>query len=522
MIGLDETGSFSGANSIGVVVWNSSGNQVGGPDAADGNVIAGNRRGGVFLTNGSDTLIQNNRIGTTARDGSGRTLGNGGSGISLSGSFESSRNRILDNFIGYNGAHGVGVAVGRENAILSNLFVNNGQQRIELSTDGPTANDPGDADAGANDHQNFPVLTAATSDDSGMTVTGTLDTRPGFTYRIEFYSTPGVGLPTGALLGSVNVTPDGSGIATLTADLPAVQVGSQIVATATRLIEAGGGETSEFGAPVAITPAPNTRGPHVVAVYVRGTQWSEAFRSALGAGDAAAYGFAVPAGPEQLAPLPWVNIDQITIRFSEPVAFVGDGLVVRAAVGDGTVPNRYLAAFFSHSDGGRTATWTLQTPIGADRVLLDLPADAVRDAAGSALDGEWDAATDAFPSGNGAPGGDFRFRFNVLPGDADRSGTVLANDFSQVKQKFFATPTSAAYSIYHDVNGSGSILADDFSAVKGRFFNSLPGPSRRPCSASARCVPRSGRRSLMDCSRNGRSCPMPATSICFLISRRRA
>src|SRR5207253_3124026 len=76
-------------------------------------------------------------------------------------------------------------------------------------------------------------------------------------------------------------------------------------------------------------------------------------------------------------------------------------------------------------------------------------------------------------------GGDFVVRANVLAGDADRSGTVLANDFSQVKQKFFSSTTNpgtgaAAYSVFHDVNGSGSILADDFSAVKQRFFNTLP------------------------------------------------
>jgi hypothetical protein len=68
---------------------------------------------------------------------------------------------------------------------------------------------------------------------------------------------------------------------------------------------------------------------------------------------------------------------------------------------------------------------------------------------------------------------------NVLPGDVDRSGAVLANDVSEVKKKFFTTPASpgtgdATYDIFHDVNGSASILADDFSEVKKRFFNTLP------------------------------------------------
>jgi Dockerin type I domain len=109
---------------------------------------------------------------------------------------------------------------------------------------------------------------------------------------------------------------------------------------------------------------------------------------------------------------------------------------------------------------------------------LDGDAGGVSSASGR-LDGEWSDGTSAFPSGNGGAGGDFRFRINVLPGDADRNGTVLANDFSEVKRKFFSSTTNlgsgaAAYSIFHDVTGSGNILADDFSEVKRRFFNTLP------------------------------------------------
>jgi hypothetical protein len=83
------------------------------------------------------------------------------------------------------------------------------------------------------------------------------------------------------------------------------------------------------------------------------------------------------------------------------------------------------------------------------------------------------------PGGTGLEGGDFRFGFNVLPGDVNHSGTVLADDFSAVKKKFFASTTApgtgeAAYNVFYDVDGSGSILADDFSEVKKRFFSKLP------------------------------------------------
>ena len=83
--------------------------------------------------------------------------------------------------------------------------------------------------------------------------------------------------------------------------------------------------------------------------------------------------------------------------------------------------------------------------------------------------------------GDGTPGGDFRYELRVLQGDVDQGGSVLANDFSEVKQKFFSTAASpgsgaGGYSVFHDVDGSGDILAADFSAVKRRFFTQLPPP----------------------------------------------
>jgi len=86
----------------------------------------------------------------------------------------------------------------------------------------------------------------------------------------------------------------------------------------------------------------------------------------------------------------------------------------------------------------------------------------------------------------GAAGALYRLRFNVLPGDVTRSGAVLADDFSDVKKRFFkstntpATGGASDYSPFADVDASGSVLATDFSEVKKRFFDNLP-----PASASA-------------------------------------
>jgi hypothetical protein len=224
-------------------------------------------------------------------------------------------------------------------------------------------------------------------------------------------------------------------------------------------------------------PAPP---PAVAQVYVAGTQWTDPFKQFLAASGlgSARFGFAVPAADE-LNELPWVNLDRVSITFSAPVRVAADDLVVH-----GSRVGTYGIRDFAYDPATRTATWTLDQVVAYDRISFDLRSDAagVTDPAGRSLDGEWAAGADEFPSGDGSPGGDFRFAVNVLPGDVNRSGAVLADDFSAVKKKFFAGTSSpgtgdAAYSIFHDVDGSGIILASDFSEVKKRFFNELPAPA---------------------------------------------
>src|SRR5438552_3527791 len=71
--------------------------------------------------------------------------------------------------------------------------------------------------------------------------------------------------------------------------------------------------------------------------------------------------------------------------------------------------------------------------------------------------------------GGGTDGNDLALRLNVLQGDVNQDGIVLAQDFSDLKKRFFRTAADpgpagdAQYTAYHDVDGSGDILANDFS-----------------------------------------------------------
>jgi hypothetical protein len=103
-IGTDRTGALALGNvGSGVDVSNgASYNTVGGPTAAERNVIAANARHGVMVYQGTDNLIQNNTIGLNAARTAG--LGNLRNGVHLT---ETTRVTIASNTIGYNTGYAI-------------------------------------------------------------------------------------------------------------------------------------------------------------------------------------------------------------------------------------------------------------------------------------------------------------------------------------------------------------------------------------------------------------------------------
>jgi len=249
-IGTDVTGQYDLGNiSDGVFVQSSSGTRI------LGNQIVNSRANGINLQSANATVMENNLIGT---DSTGtRPLGNTLAGVTISGS----TNRVgglsagKANTIFFNGGAGVEITstTAVQNEISGNNIYDNGGLAIDLTPSGINTNDVLDADTGANNLQNFPVLASASITFSALTVQGSLNSQAGANYRLEFFATPtwdATNTPEGKIfLGSTNVTTDGSGYANFTAAIATTPDTNYVVtATATD----GSGNTSEFSTGIGI------------------------------------------------------------------------------------------------------------------------------------------------------------------------------------------------------------------------------------------------------------------------------
>lgn len=258
-IGTGPSGSAGVGNSLSGVSINkgSPNNTIGGALPAQRNVISGNGDRGIFVAS-TGNKVQGNFIGTRP-DGT-SDLGNGNDGVDLVGSNSINVVVASDNIIGGNTAgaantiafngkkvSGDGVAVfgSKNNRILRNSIHSNGDLGIDLNNNGPTPNDPGDADTGANDLQNKPVIASAENTGGQTSITGNLNSKPNETFVIRFFSSPS-GNEGKTFIGQKNVTTNAVGNASFTlTPARAVARGQRITATATD----PGGNTSEFSAP---------------------------------------------------------------------------------------------------------------------------------------------------------------------------------------------------------------------------------------------------------------------------------
>ena len=255
-LGTDADGRADlGNGQAGVAVTSGQGTRIGGTLPADRNLISGNGGGAaVALAHtapGPGALVQGNLIGTQ-RDAR-SALPNTGDGVLVTGSANTIGGTLpgAGNVIAFNRVAGVSVedpgSVG--NRILGNSIFSNLRLGIDLNGDDRTGNDAVDLDTGPNLSQNYPALRSAVTAGGGTTISCQLNSLPGRTYLVQFFSNPGGTGQGETLIGQRTVTTSSRGRASCSfRKLPGVALGRTITATATD----PGGNTSEFSPRVTV------------------------------------------------------------------------------------------------------------------------------------------------------------------------------------------------------------------------------------------------------------------------------
>jgi fibronectin type 3 domain-containing protein len=239
--------------------------------------------------------------------------------------------------------------------------------------------------------------------------------------------------------------------------------------------------TNDASTTFVVTHAP----PQIAAVYVSSTAWQQSFLNFLAAsrlGDAQ-LGYRIPTGGSQLAALPWTNINVITVQFTEDVTFntAQSGLALTGSPDLAPAP-ALSGATFNYTSATKTASWMFSSAsaLWADKYLLSIPSAAATNVLGANLDGEFTTSSSAFPSGDGTAGGNFNFRFSVLPGDVDQNGVVTGLDGGALRQHFLQFASTPGYNPMFDTYGKGAITGLDYLTVQNTLLTTLPATDPTP------------------------------------------
>jgi len=219
---------------------------------------------------------------------------------------------------------------------------------------------------------------------------------------------------------------------------------------------------------------PEPSAPQVTQLLVGSSNWSQGFADVLGS---TAGFYSVPTDDDQLNAVPW-SIDEVRIVFSDDVSISHEDLQV---IGSETESIDVQA--MEYAPATHTATWTIDR-VTADKLLFALSDEITSISSGLALDGEYTTQSGLMPTGDGTPGGDFHFRFNVLTGDADGNGVNSLNDLQTLASNW-QQPTDAS-NMFGDFDGSGQTTLNDLQILATHWGRSLPlrDPTIPPVSAA--------------------------------------
>ena len=432
LIGTDATGTSAPSNLLEGINVQGASNVIGGTDVMARNVISGNGRYGVLM--GTDNasvhnnLVQGNFIGTDITGT--QLLGNGSDGVlvtvstnNMIGGHVTTAGEPPGNLIAGNAGNGVALVAGSQTteiSVLGNSIFSNGGLGIDLNGDGVTLNDSCDSDTGANNLQNYPVITSVTATASSTHIQGMLDSTPNTTFTIEFYanmdcdaSGNGEGR---TYLGSAQVTTNASCTATIDTTLPVGLPAGQSLVTATATDPTN--NTSEFS--------------HCVSALQLTAAASRKVHGAAGSFD-----IDMP-----LMGQPGVECRTGGIDGNHTLVFTFSNDVVsgNASVTSGT-GNVSGSPIFS----GNTMTVNLTGVTDAQTITITLT-----------------NVTDSF--GHVLP--PTAVSMHVLLGDTTGNGIVNASDIAQTKAQSGSPVTNANFR--EDVTANGVINGADIALVKSR------------------------------------------------------
>ena len=188
-------------------------------------------------------------------------------------------------------------------------------------------------------------------------------------------------------------------------------------------------------------------------------------------------GYLVPNGPDQFRTAPWINIDTIYVTFTKDVSATFDSSKVSIKGVNVPLYNSLISSV-TFDVPSLTGIIQLSQPFDIDKVALAID-DTVMDMDGNALDGEWNDGLTIGNSGDGTPGGDFSFRFNVLPGDADLDGAdpqggVGFIDANVLINSLFTLVGDPGYVQGANFDGDDGIGFIDANVIVTRLFTQLP------------------------------------------------
>lgn len=177
----------------------------------------------------------------------------------------------------------------------------------------------------------------------------------------------------------------------------------------------------------------------------------------------------VPVGSGlQLKTVPVGRVNRILVGYTEDVTNVS------AASFTLVDSNSGAAIPFTVSHSGSVTTISLTSPITSPTQVALTVKTTIRDAANNALDGNFNnpasvatASSQAFPSGDGVPGGEFDFFFTVLPGDYNRSNVVESGDWTICSDNSGLGPN--ALFTQGDGDGDGDVDSTDLSVYYAAF-----------------------------------------------------